>query len=332
MVEPFQPVAFTWIRDLGDLGRFGFQKNRIGRPSKTFLVEAADRGSGVFTLTFKNTVSFTIVAIDLDETLSGSTFFTAPSPIFVVPTRVTSQETNRETGTLVTNTSPVTTTSLSPTPNPDGLPETTRTTSTETSAPPTSTTPHESKTTMPRVVGCAIVGGVLGLALLLLIVMLIHYRGFRVALTRKFRSHQHQQCFNITALPISTPHVTPSSSLAERKLLRNAGKNQIAQSLLPVAQKRNVPNPQSPPTLQLRDHTEDTECSRELPHLQADGTAADRNDLDKGMERVVQVLQSRFDVMAQRVAQLESELADHLPPDYTSLYRGPSHLNWAVLC
>ncbi|KAK1218988.1 hypothetical protein PQX77_018304, partial [Marasmius sp. AFHP31] len=209
--------------------------------------------------------------------------------------------------------------------NSGGLPEATRTTVTEVPALPTSNIPQESKTTVPRVVGCTIVGGVLGFTLLLLIIILIRYRRFRVALARKF--HRHRQNFNITALPISTPHVvTPSSSLSERKLLRNAGRNQITQSLLPAAQNWKLPIPEPPLTLQLRDHTEDAERSREPPHLQADGTAG-RNDLDEGVERAVQVLQSQFDVMAQRVAQLESDLAEHSPPDYTSSYRGPSHSN-----
>ncbi|KAL0056709.1 hypothetical protein AAF712_016686, partial [Marasmius tenuissimus] len=108
-----------------------------------------------------------------------------------------------------------------------------------------------------------------------------------------------------------------------RKLARNTGRNPMTETesdLALVAQGQKLPIPAPLPSPQHQRPIENNERSQVSAALRADGIASGRNDLDEVVERAVEGLRSQLNVMAQRVAQLENELAEQAPPDYTSSY------------
>ncbi|KAJ8090063.1 hypothetical protein PM082_018643 [Marasmius tenuissimus] len=182
-------------------------------------------------------------------------------------------------------------------------------------------TPQNPKISIPIIAG-SIISGVL---FLLLVIVVLRRCQFRGKFTHRFESlgfRRHRQSFGITALPMFTPHVPKALySKAQRELPVNRGTDQptersgLGQSLAPTVREK-LPIPKSTPPPSFWNHTEHDERSQGFlvpPH--ADG---DNRNILKSMERAFQGLRSQFGVMAQRVAQLESELAEQAPPDYTS--------------
>ncbi|KAK1215033.1 hypothetical protein PQX77_022383 [Marasmius sp. AFHP31] len=191
-----------------------------------------------------------LAAIDLDSS-KHATFYTGHN-LVVLPQIVNSHATP-----------PTTSTSSLAVPVSGA---TGRSTITSTLPPPTATA-AESDNSTPVIIGST-VGGIFGILLLLVVILVLRYRRRiqAVGITHKLSAghHWHRQNFGITPLPISAPHVPPSS---------------------------------------LRSPDNHAELGR--------------GDLEV-MERAVQGLRSQVGVMAQRVAQLESELVEQGPPDYTS--------------
>ncbi|KAK1226552.1 hypothetical protein PQX77_010480 [Marasmius sp. AFHP31] len=109
-------------------------------------------------------------------------------------------------------------------------------------------------------------------------------------------------------------HVPPTSSMTQRQLLGKTGRKytmeKSAQSIAPVLREQlNDPVPKLVTILQSQDSAED---------------GSGRISLDEVVERAVLGLRSQLAAVTQRVAQLESELAESAPPDYAS---NPSELS-----
>ncbi|KAJ8090042.1 hypothetical protein PM082_018622 [Marasmius tenuissimus] len=301
-----QSMTFAWVRESGDPSQFGFQKlPSDGPPSDTFVVEEADRQSGKATLAFTHLRPYSVVAIDLDS--NPRTFFTAPEPVFATsPTGTSSGSDLRS----ITPTSSTPNSNIQP-----GSTETSRSESTyETeSLQPTSTaTPQKSKNRIPVVVGST-VGGVLGFSVLLLLITCPRRRRFRVRFPPSFNIpefERYQQ--NLIHTPLT-------SSMAQRQLLGDTGRSYTAetssQSVAPVLQEQlKVPVPELA-TLQSQDHAEENE---HLQVISPQEGGSGRISVDEAVERAVQGLRSQFAAVTRRIAQLESELAEPAPPDYTS--------------
>ena len=102
----------------------------------------------------------------------------------------------------------------------------------------------------------------------------------------------------------------------------NVSTEATLQSVAPTARERKAPVGYLPLSSQSQTRAGDVDEQQEArtsPPPREDGTG--RNDLDQAVERAVQGLRTQLDVMAYRVAQLETELAEQGPPDYTSSYQ-----------
>ncbi|KAL0056679.1 hypothetical protein AAF712_016714 [Marasmius tenuissimus] len=176
-----------------------------------------------------------------------------------------------------------------------------------------------SKSPVPIIVGST-VGGFL---FLLIVIVVLCRRRFRMGFKFKFPElHRSRQSLSDPTLPIFTPHDHSSSSMGQRELPRDTGRNQAVQSLGTVFQERKPPTPELLSQLQLQNPTGHYECSQGSRPPQADGTG--QHNVDELVERAVQGLQSQLDVMALRMFQLEGEVAEQAPPRYTPS-GNPSH-------
>ncbi|KAK1221845.1 hypothetical protein PQX77_015346 [Marasmius sp. AFHP31] len=293
-VTPAQPVTFRWVRESGDPTQFGFQKLPSGGPPlNTFTVEEARKQSGEFTLTFTRQRSYSVVAIDLDSN-PRRTFFTAPEPVFATSLASTSSGPDLS----------ITPTSSSP-PNWPGSTEGSQSGTTyagSVSPPPTSTTtPQKSKNPILVIVGST-VGGFLGFSLLLLLIVCLRHRRSQVRFPLRnniTELKRYQQDLILKTLTTSDVHIPSKSFMAEQQL-GNTGRNYTME-----ASAQSVA-PRLPEQLKV--------LVPELATLQSQDSA-DENE-HRVVERAVEGLRSQLAAVTQRVAQLESELADSAPPDY----------------
>ncbi|KAJ8072127.1 hypothetical protein PM082_015685 [Marasmius tenuissimus] len=293
-VTALRPVALTWIREPGDPEHFGFRKLPNGRPpTKIFTVFQDDNERGEFTLTFSAATPNSLVAINLDSS-NRVTFFTGDSLIVLPATQTASSPTSPSQANGSNQL-------LSPSISDDFSGTPPRLTSR--SAATTSSSPVSSTKTQPNITADPIVPAT--------------------------TSEPNPEIVTSPPPPTATVAESPQNPGNSKAIIVGStvgGGFLLLLIILVLRYRRRI---QVGLRLRTRGRRRDfgitdlrifAPPSSSVSPSSLDGSHAEtpgRGDLEI-MERAFQGLCSQFGVLEQRMAQLESELAEQGPPDYTS--------------